>query len=181
MGKQITTKKLMAGIVILIILSVALCTTTFALVYSMVSVDNNLFGTGSVNINLNDEKPVIEEREFQFEPGMTVQKEFFIENNSTWGVYYKIYFDHVEGGLADVLEITISDGEKVLYQGTANELNRDSVLAADDELAIGERRTLTVTFEFPESAGNAVQDQVLTFDLCADAVQTKNNPDRLFD
>ena len=83
--------------------------------------------------------------------------------------------------MADVLQITVSNGDKILYQGTANELSRADVLAADDELAIGERRTLTVSFTFPEGAGNAAQDQILKFDLCADAVQTKNNPDRLFD
>lgn len=176
-----TSKKLTAGLILLVVLSSALCLTTFALVYSTISVENNIFKTGSIQINLNDGKPVIEEQEFRFEPSMTVEKEFFIENNSTWSVYYKIYFGNVEGGLADVLQITVSDGDKILYQGTANELSRAGVLAADDELAIGERRTLTVSFTFPEGAGNAAQDQILKFDLCADAVQTKNNPDRLFD
>lgn len=176
-----TSKKLTGSIVVLVMLSVALCVTTFALVYSMISVNNNIFRTGSVSINLNDGKPVIEEHELAFAPGMTVQKEFFIENNSTGSVYYKIYFDNVEGGLADVLEITVADGDQILYRGTARELSRQGVQAAADELAIGERRALTVAFVFPEHAGNMAQNQILKFDLCADAVQTKNNPDRLFD
>ena len=178
---NVTSKKMTAGIIILIILSIALCITTFALVYSTISVENNIFKTGSIQINLNDGKPVIEEHEFQFEPGMTVEKEFFIENQSTWSVYYKIYFDNVAGDLADVLEITISDGDKVLYQGTASHLNKNSVSAADDELGLDERRTLTVSFHFPEGAGNVAQNQILAFDLCAEAVQTKNNPNREFD
>ena len=181
MSKNTTSKKLTFGIIILIILSLALCVTTFALVYSMISVDNNIFRTGAVDINLNDGKPVIEEREFIFEPGITVEKEFFIENNSTWSVYYKLYFDNVEGELADVLEVTVYNGDKVLYSGTASQLNRDSVLAADDQLEIGEKRILKITFHFPESIGNDAQSQTLKFDLRADAVQTKNNPDRLFD
>lgn len=175
-----TAKKLTGGIITIIILAVCLCLTTFALVWASVSVENNLFRTGSVKINLNDGKAVIEEHEFLFEPGMTVKKDFFIENESTWDVYYKLYFDNVDGGLSDVLEITVKDGEKTLYRGTANELNRTDVGAADDILKLNERRNLTVYFHFPETAGNSAQMLDLTFDICADAVQTKNNPSKLF-
>ena len=117
-----TAKKLTGSIIAVIVLAICLCITTFALVWATVSVDNNLFHTGKVKINLNDGKPVIEEHEFLFEPGMTVKKDFFIENQSTWVVYYKLYFDNVAGGLADVLQITVKDGEKTLYKGTAAEL-----------------------------------------------------------
>lgn len=175
-----TAKKLTGSIVTVVLLAICLCITTFALVWATVSVDNNLFHTGTVKINLNDGKPVIEEHGFLFEPGMTVKKDFFIENQSTWDVYYKLYFDHVEGGLADVLEITVKDGDKTLYQGTAVELNRTGVRAADDILRINERRELSVYFHFPEEAGNTAQNLTLTFDMCADAVQTKNNPGKLF-
>jgi hypothetical protein len=146
-----------------------------------VSVDSNIFKTGSVSINLNDGKPVIEDEECRFGPGMTVEKEFFIENNSTYSVYYKIYFDNVGGGLADVLQVTVYNGDEILYQGTASQLSRNNVLAANDELKISEKRILRVSFDFPENAGNIVGDPILTFDLSADAVQTKNNPERLFD
>ncbi len=175
-----TAKKLTGSIIAVVVLALCLCITTFALVWATVSVDNNLFHTGTVKINLNDGKPVIEEHEFLFEPGMTVKKDFFIENQSTWNVYYKLYFDNVNGGLADVLQITVKDGDKTLYQGTAAELNRTEVAVADDALKIKERRELTVYFYFPEEAGNSAQNLTLTFDMCADAVQTKNNPNKLF-
>ena len=142
--------------------------------------ENNLFHTGIVKINLNDGKPVIEEHEFLFEPGMTVKKDFFIENQSTWDVYYKLYFTDVEGGLADVLDITVKDGEKILYSGKASDLTKESVGAANDVLKLNERRNLTVYFHFPEEAGNSTQNLVLTFSMSADAVQTKNNPNKLF-
>lgn len=77
-----TAKKLTASVVTIIILAVCLCITTFALVFATVSVDNNLFHTGSVEINLNDGKPVIEEHEFLFEPGMTVQKNFLLKTTA---------------------------------------------------------------------------------------------------
>lgn len=181
MTENKTAKRLTGGIIAIIILAVCLCVTTFALVYATVSVENNLFHTGEVKINLNDGEPVIREHEFLFEPGMTVKKDFFIENNSTWDVYYRLYFDNVSGGLADVLEITVKDGDKVLYSGTANELTKKNVTAADDTLKIGQKRNLTVYFHYPESSGNDTQDLDLTFTLCAEATQTKNNPNKLFD
>ena len=176
-----TVKKLTANVAAVIVLAICLCITTFALVYSTVAVDNNLYRTGVIKINLNDGKPVIEEHEFLFEPGMTVEKTFFIENQSTWDVYYRLYFDNLEGGLADVLEVEIRDGDNVLYAGKAAELIKENAGAADDILKLNERRELTISFHFPEEAGNDAQNLYLSFDLKADAVQTKNNPNRLFD
>ena len=125
---------------------------------------------------------MIEEREFLFEPGMTVQKEFFIENKSTCDVYYKLYFTNAEGGLADVLEITIhqKDGNE-LYHGTAASLSSDKAAVDNDALGINERRNLTILFHYPEGADNSGQGHELTFDLSATAVQTKNNEDKEFE
>lgn len=175
-----TAKKLTASIVAVIVLAISLCITTFALIYSIVSVDDNLFQTGTIKINLNDGKPVITENEFLFEPGMKVEKRFFIENNSTWDVYYRLYFDDVEGGLADVLDVTIWDKDAVLFSGKASDLTREKVEAANDILRLNERREMTITFYFPKRAGNCAQNLYLSFSLNADAVQTKNNPNRLF-
>lgn len=180
MSNDNTSKRLTGGIITIVILSICLCITTFALIWSTVSQENNFFHTGNVKINLNDGKPIIEEYEFLFEPGMTVKKDFFIQNQSTCDVYYKLYFDNVVGKLADCLQISIKDGDKTLYCGTANELNREAVIAADYTLKIGEKRTLDVYFYYPDFNGNKTESESLAFDLCADAVQTKNNPKKLF-
>ena len=180
MSETKTAKRLTGGIIAIIALAVCLCITTFALVYASVSVENNLFRTGEVKINLNDGQPVIREHEFLFEPGMTVKKDFFIKNDSTWDVYYRLYLDNVSGGLADVLTVTVKDGDKTLYSGTANELTKQNVIAADDTLKIGQRRNLTVVFHYPETAGNDTQSLDLTFTLSAEATHTKNNPHKLF-
>ena len=181
MSETKTAKRLTGGIIAIIVLAVCLCITTFALVYASVSVENNLFHTGEVKINLNDGKPVIREHEFLFEPGMTVVKDFFIENDSTWDVYYRLYLDNVSGGLADVLTVTVKDGDKVLCTGTAGQLTRENVTAADDILPVGQRRNLTVTFHYPETSGNESENLDLLFTLCAEATQTKNNPNKLFE
>ena len=175
------SQKLTGGIAILIILSLCLCLTTFALVFSTVMIEDNIFTTGIVKINLNDEKPVVEDGDLVFEPGATVVKEFFVENKSTCEVYYKIYFDNVSGGLSDVLAITIKDGDEIIANGKASELKKNAVQSATDALDIGEKRTLTISFYFPREAGNEAQTQFMQFDLHASAVQTKNNPNRNFE
>ncbi len=176
-----TAKKLTGSVITIILLAVCLCITTFALVYSTVAVDNNLFQTGTIEIDLNGGKPVITGGEYLFEPGVTVEKPFYIENQGTWDVYYKLYFDNIEGGLADVLEVEIRDGATVLFDGKIAGLTKEQVGAADDILKLNERRELTISFHYPEEAGNGGQALYLSFDLKADAVQAKNNPNRLFD
>ncbi len=176
-----TAKKLTASIAVIILLSVCLCITTFTLILSMVSVEDNIFMTGTVKINLNNSKPVIAEHEFIFEPGMTVKKDFFIKNEGSCDIYYKLYFQNVSGGLADALEIKICDGDKLLFEGTPKTLAKENVGAADDILKLNESRDLQIYFHFPENAGNEFQNLYLSFDLAADATQVKNNIDKSFD
>ncbi len=178
--KSNTARKLTASVVIIFVLSFCLAITTLCLVYSMVAVKDNAFFTGTVKINLNDGESVINEGEFLFEPGMTVKKDFFIENESSCEVYYKVYFQNINGGLADVLEIKICDGDKVLYAGSPSELSRDALSAADDILRVNEHRDLQIYFHFPEDAGNETQNLFLSFDIAADAVQVKNNTEKEF-
>lgn len=179
-NKTKTAKRLTASVVVIILLSICLAVTTFALVLSMVSVEDNLFKTGTVKINLNDGKPVIEENEFLFEPGMTVKKDFYLKNESSCDVYYKLYFQNVNGGLADVLEVKICDDDKVLFEGTPKSLNKENIVAADDTLRLGEIKELQIYFHFPEESGNEAQNLFLNFDMAADAVQTKNNLNKEF-
>ncbi len=179
--KDKTGALLTTSFLLLLLLAFGLAFTSFALVYSMVEVENNLFTTGTVQINLNDGKPVISDDEFSFSPGATVKKDFFIKNESTCDIYYKLYLQNVSGNLGDVLEITICDGDKVLFAGTPKGLNKQSVVAADDVLEINEKRELQIYFHFPKEAGNEINGAFLSFDFVAEGVQAKNNPDKSFD
>jgi hypothetical protein len=174
-------KQITRSIAIIIALVICLCAITFALMVSEVSVDEHSYKTGAVSINLNDGNPIIEEEEFEWKAGNTIAKEFFIENNSTCDVYYKLYFDEVESDLAQYIQIKIVDGETTLYSGTAYDLDRISVDAVDKALEIGERKTLTAYFTCPEDASREIENWNMSFRICADAVQAKNNPDKLFD
>lgn len=175
-----TVRRLTRNVTFVSLLALCLLIATAALALTGVEVRDNRFHTGIVKINLNDGNPVIREDEFLFEPGMTVEKTFFVENDSTWAVYCRLYFGEVSGDLADVLQITFLDGDETIATGTARELSRSRAAQLTDELAVGERKELTVLFHYPKEAGNATQMQSLSFRLMADAVQTKNNPSREF-
>ncbi len=181
MSKSNTVRRLTASVIVIILLSLCLGITSFALVYEMVQVEDNLFQTGSVRINLNDGKAVIQAGEFLFEPGMTVKKEFFVANESSCEIYYKLYFQNVGGGLADVLQVEIRDGDSVLLRGTPAQLGQQQVMAFDHTLAVGQRKQLQIYFHFPQEIGNEAQGLTLSFDMAAQAVQTKNNPNKEFD
>ncbi len=176
------TKRLTLSIAALITLCFCLCVTSFAIGYTVYEVKNNTFHTGNIGINLNGGKPIITEDDYLFEPGMTVEKGFFIENNGTWDVYYKLYFSGISGNLGNVLDVTIIDEQgNVLISGKLSELTSENVLPLENELEIGQRQDLKVRFHFPEEEGNESQGGSLQFELSAIAVQTKNNPDKEFD
>lgn len=174
-------RKLIISLVAAVVLLLGLCVTTYALATLSVAAKDNHFQTGNVELNLNDGKSVIDPDEFLFEPGMTVNKDFFVENRGSGSVYYRVYMQDVEGDLQNVLQITLKDGQKVLFSGTAAEFTAANTLAADGELAANAKHTLFISFHFPEERGNEAQSKTLSFKLCADAVQTENNPDKLFD
>ena len=181
MTKQKLSFRLKAGVCILVALTMCLCVTSFALVYSTLSVENNLFETGKISIDLNGGAPIVEGDEFHLYPGATFEKTFYLQNNSTDSVYYRLFFEGVDGDLASLVQITILHESKVLYHGTATALTKKNVTAADDVLSIGKKRILTVLFYLPEETDNTKQNGYLSFDLCAEAVQSKHNPDRKFD
>lgn len=171
--------KLLGSVIGIVFLITALGITTLALINYKVSVEENVFETGEISINLNDDKPIMAES-LLFEPGMTVVRDFFVENDGTCDTYYKLYFDDIDGELAKVLEVTIKEDD-VLYHGILADMTRDNVATVEEVLKVGEDRELEVWFHFPEKSGNQVQDLEVVFNICVEAVQAVNNPDRLFD
>lgn len=163
----------------LILLALAMSTlfvTAYAASWMGVSVKGNFFQTGTVEINLNDGEAVTTDEMFtRFEPGMTVETTFFIRNLSTDPVFYKIYLKDVEGDLKNVLVVSILDGTDILYTGPVSGCTRLGVGRPTRQLALNGQKELTISFYFPKDAGNAYQQKELTFVLCADATQIRNN------
>ena len=153
MTHSLNMKKLLISIIIIIIFMVCFVSTTFALIYNKVTVEDNYYQTGVVKVSIsdlqkidkediNDSLPIysesndIELDDFIFEPGMTVVKSFYIENRSTCDVYYRLYLDELKGDLANIIEITItiddddndSSNDTILFSNVvASNLCKDSI------------------------------------------------------
>ena len=181
-------KRLTAAMLVILILTSCLGITAYALFYATVEIEENYFKTGKVDIELEfgeDRKDaqLITEDEYLFEPGMTVEKTFWVVNKSTDDVYYRLYFDSLAGKLANIMEIKIWEAEsgEVYFDGIAKGLKREKMGAFKNCLKENDEIEMKISFHYPELSGNATQNQYMSFDLRADAVQTKNNPDKQFE
>ena len=155
MSNNTTAKKLTGSIGLIVLLALCLCLTTLAIVYdAMISVGNNIFTTGRVEINLNDGEAVYpEEMPLQVEPGQTEQNKFFLKSEGTVSAYYRLYFSfnfETENGeltpkglaekkLAENLDVKIcKQGEtQPLYEGKMISVVKENAKAADDVLEGG--------------------------------------------
>lgn len=176
-----TKKKAVSSLIAIAVLFVMLVLTTYALVSSFVSVDHNLFQTGTVKIELNGGKTVFDGSDMNIEPGHTLVRDFTVENKGSAEVYVRLYLENVQGALQEVLTFSVYDGDKLLFTGKAKDFSKNTPCISETPLAVGETRTLTAVVKMDESAGNAYQTAGITFDITAEAVQAKNNPDRLFE
>ena len=172
--------KLLSSAALIAVLGAMLTVTSFALLSSMIAIKDNTFQTGRVKIDLNGGEPVLSAEEdgghLNIEPGHTIKKEFYIENESSVDAYYRIYLENVDGELADVLIFSIMDEDgELAFTGTAEQLSENSPYVERQPLAAGLTAELTMTVKMPESAGDEFQGDSLTFDVTADAVQARNN------
>lgn len=175
-----TSKRLILNISTITALTLCLIVTTYALTMKYAS-SQGMFQTGEVKININDGLPVINGNEFLFEPGMTVEKDFFVKNEGDCDVYFKVYFDNVDGELADILNVKVVDGDSILFDGTPKKFTKLNTAVAENVLKQNENRNLKIFFHYPKSSVNSNQDCELSFNLCAKAVQAKNNANKEFE
>ena len=115
MTERVTGCRWMGSAVVTVLLALGLVVTTLAIALSVAERPDNIFSTGKIRLNLNDRKPVITENEYLFEPGMTVDKPFFLKNEGA-DCWYRLYFDKVSGSLASVLDATVSDDNGAVYR-----------------------------------------------------------------
>ena len=171
---MIMSKKLQINVVTLLLLCLGLCITSFAISYTVIKIENNYFKTGVIKINLNDGKAIIDERDPLFEPGMTIEKKFFIKNSGGEPIHYKLNFTGVSGELSKAIVVTILDTTRnELVSGKIYEFETDKELIGS--LSSYEKQDLIAQFHFPENEGNEYKGKSLQFKMAAIAVQTKHN------
>ena len=168
-----TSNTLFIGLTVLFsLITVILTIVSFA--------GNNFITVGKVKINVNDGEPIIATEVF-LSPGDIVQEDFFIENQGKSKVYYRIYFSNVSGELKDYTLFEISHQGKTLRKGKVVDLTKENALVDQNELDKNQKRTLTVKIYLPTDMQTQVINGELIFDTVVDAVQTRRNPNQLFD
>lgn len=206
------SRKLNKGVFIITVLSLCLVFTSIVLALSVAEVPNNIFTTGVIKIELGgvirDEQGAIKEEyildennvlinpdvekysnqtNYLFEPGMRVEKEFYVANvggEKGWDVYYKLFFKNIRGKLANEIVITLTDEDGTkLFDDVASKFREDIVNTYDKPLSVNKndnKHYYKIMFYYPETSDNVGQGQALEFDFCAMAVQTKNNTNKEF-
>ena len=180
-----SNRKIYTRIGVIAVLSLMLAATTYALISSVVTITDNSFQTGRIKIDLNGGKPVFATAKgshLNIEPGQTIKSDFYIENEGSADAWYRLYIQDATGELSDVLIFTISDENgNILYSGKASDIDKSKPFTDDNPLTPGEIRFFTMTVKMPESAGNEYQNEDLSFDITADAVQVRNNEGKEFE
>ena len=188
-------KRIVAASAVLAVLISAYLVTSLMLAASSLEVrlGNHIFRTETMDIygKLNGERS----RELRFsdpsgeditlvEPGMTLRGDFCVVNDSTFDVYYRLYFSRLEGGLKDILQATILDKEtgEVLYGPVA----LSSMESADNfpqgkTLASHQSRDMVLELYFPKDAGNEYQNQSLSCEINVEMTQVCNNDGQEYD
>jgi len=183
MEKENTFRKLKLSLATIIILCICLMVTSFALgILASKYLRDNQFTTGDLDIEIIQKNSI--NIVDSIEPGMTINKRFTIKNNSEIPVYYKVYFENVDGDLKDSIEVKLIENTtgEVLYDGLAKDF-----VQTNPEVKSGEKileqgsEEMTLKFYLPEISKNKCLGDELLFDITATAVQAKNNPNKEFE
>lgn len=190
-------KRIVAASAVLAVLISAYLVTSLMLAASSLEVrlGNHIFRTETMDIDIYGKLNGERSRELRFsdpsgeditlvEPGMTLRGDFCVVNDSTFDVYYRLYFSRLEGGLKDILQATILDKETgaVLYGPVA----LSSMESADNfpqgkTLASHQSRDMVLELYFPKDAGNEYQNQSLSCEINVDMTQVRNNDGQEYD
>ena len=162
-----TANKLYIYAIILAVIFACLFAASFAVSWSSTTANASVYASSNAveNIDINGGKQIIGEDEFILEPGMTVNKDFYIINNGESPAYYG--FTDVSGELAGIIDIILESESNVVFSGKAAKLNEIAGFMTD-LIPAGVRKDFTITFSYPENAGNKTQNQELNFTLYSD-------------
>lgn len=167
--------KIITRVLFTISFLILLIIAVFAYMLNYTNLETTI-GTGTIDLNFNDGIVIFDDEDLNLQPGESVIKEMFIENVGTEDFYYRIYLENVSGDLADVTVVNIYDENDNLLQSIAtSEFDSSSYFTTDEIVTVGEIINLKIEIVFVEESGNTYQDENLSFDIVASAIQSKNN------
>lgn len=170
------------NLILAMALVIGLGATTVAIAANQVTLGNNIFQTGVLKVTLNDDKPVFDQ-DILLEPGMMVQQKFTISNEGSVDAYYRLWFDEIDGDLAEELEIEIKEGKRRIFEGSFEDImeETETVYANTSTLNANETKEMTIIILLPEEAKNNMQGKTVSFRLNFDATQKDGNISKEFE
>ena len=176
-----TQGKAWLSMILVVLLFLMWAFSTWAVLSSFISQNGNVFETARVKIVLNEGVRIFDEKDFQMEPGATMVKPITIRNESTVPVYYRLYFENIDGALQEALHFKIYDGDELVYSTKMKNFTVDAPFICGKSLEVGEVKELTAHVTMDPVTGNYYQNAGVTFDVVAQATQVKNNPNMEFE
>lgn len=175
-------KKIGMNMAILVMLFLLLAVSTYALFSPVLIIKDNIFTTASApKVTINDGKKVFNEKDLSFGPGERIMKPMKIKNQSDMELHYRVYLENVKGPLEDVLIFNIYFNDQLKHSVKLSDFGKSNAYISHIPLKAGEERTYFVEAVFPVGYNNQHSNQYVYFDFVVNAVQAKNNPDKLFD
>ncbi len=169
-------KKLARSIALVFLLVVTFAIVTYAVLRATTRVSDHFVQTGEISITFDTETQIFDGVDYNLEPGASVVQTLSVKNVGTGALYFRLYFENVEGIVSDQLTFNFYDEDGALVKSvSAKEFTSDNYLESTVALEVGETVEYEVIVTMGKSAGNTYQDQSLTFDIVALAVQSKNN------
>ena len=175
-----TKRKIYLSIVSITLLFAMLVGVTYALFHRTLTIEDNFFATGYVRIDLNNGERVFTGDELNLAPGEKITKPMTLKNNSSGPVYYMIYLENINGSLIDALIFNIYDGGILVKSISLADFSENNALISDKPFEMGAKKTFLIEAIMGPCAGNDYQDNFVTFDFVARAVQSRNNPNKEF-
>ncbi len=156
-----------------------ICTITAIAIFICSLNKVGVLRANKVKINFNDGAPLMESS-VALSPMETWTGRAFIENTGKCSVYYRLYLKNIDGALSDKIELTVMIDGNIFYQGVASEFTINNAIVSEKEFNKGEKADVLLILFFNAETEDEGQSKDFRFEVQVDAVQTKNNPNKLF-
>lgn len=176
-----TKKKSKILIAEIVVLSIMLLITTYALFSNVANINGNTFSAQGVSIEINDGQKLFDYKNMLIEPGKAIEKVFTVKNTGTADAYFKLFLENLDGSAKDSIEFEIySSEDNFLFESSANDFTNDNPFVNDTVVSAGQEIKLKMVVKMLKGTGNEYQGSDLTFDVVGKSTQAKNNAIKLF-
>lgn len=165
----------------IILLSVMLLITTYALFSNVASVNNNTFSAQGVSIEINNGERLFNEENLLLQPGKSCEKIFTVKNTGSADAYFQLFLENVAGNIVDAVNFEIcTSSNEIVYKNNAHDFTKANPYIHNVAIKAGQEIQLKMVVGMADGAGNTYQDSSIVFDVVAQSIQAKNNDSKVF-